>query len=144
MKMREKRLLLAMIVCLLLPLGGCSRRSVTDIRRPLRVVTQIDIVFENGPLFCRRHYSDNGKMTQVLNYLRRIDPYGTPQEDPDSAGGSLFQIRLTYSDGSHKLYQQRSDRFLRQDDGPWKIIDPRKAESLSLLLGRLDSDPQEI
>ncbi len=138
--------LTAFFLCLLflLPLGGCSRHSTGDSPSPLRVVTKIDIAFENGPIHCRRHYYENEKMSQILGYLRRIDTYGAAHEDPQSSDGSLFQITLSYSDGSTRIYEQKSDRFLRMDHGPWKNIDPSKAEELSLLLGKLDSDPEEI
>ena len=146
--MRTKNKIYALILSLflffILPLGGCSRHSSGDSASPLRVVTKIDISYENGPIHCRRHYHDSDKMTQVLNYLRLIDPYGTPPEDPDAATGSLFQIKLTYSDGSTKVYLQKADRYMRIDNGPWKTINPAKAEELSLLLGQLDSDLEEI
>ena len=83
-------------------------------------------------------------MSQVLAYLRQIDPYGKPEEDPVLADGSLFQISLTYSDGSKKVYEQKADRYLRLDDGPWETIDPSKAEALGQLLGTLPSDLEEI
>ena len=136
--------IMALLLFFMLPLGGCSRHSSGDSNTPLRVVTKIDISYHNGPLHCRRHYHDSNKMTQVLNYLRLIDPYGPPAEDPDTAQGSLFHIQLTYSDGSTKIYQQKSDRYMRINNEPWKSINPAKAEALSLLLGQLESDPEEI
>lgn len=146
--MRKKSKIITFIFSLLLifilPLNGCSRHSSGDSNAPLRVVTKIDISYQNGPIHSRRHYNHSDKMTLVLNYLRLIDPYGSPQEDPDTAVGSLFHIQLSYSDGSTKVYQQKSDRYMRIDDGPWKTINPAKAEELSLLLGQLPSDPEQI
>jgi hypothetical protein len=49
---------------------------------PVRVVTQIDITYENGAIRTERHYQDDAKMKHVLNYLRLIDPYGRPAVDP--------------------------------------------------------------
>ena len=143
--MRITKRVFAILLCLvLLPLGGCSRHSTGDSPAALRVVTEIDITFEDGPLHCRRHYHNDEKMSQVLSYLRQISPYGKPQEDPTLADGSLFQISLTYSDGSKKVYEQKADRFLRLDGGPWENIDPSKAEALGQLLGTLPSDLEEL
>lgn len=146
MRNRSKKimLILSLLLIFILPLSGCSRHSTGDSAASLRVVVKIDVSYKNGPIHCQRHYNDSDKMTQVLNYLRLIDPYGTPQENPDAAVGSLFHIKLTYSDGSTKVYQQKSDRYMRIDDGPWKTINPSKAEELSLLLGQLESDLEEI
>lgn len=143
--MRISKTIFTLLLCLLLlPLGGCSRHSTGDSPAPLRIVTEIDINFVDGPLHCRRHYNQDAKMSQVLAYLRQIDPYGKPEEDPALADGSLFQISLTYSDGSKKVYEQKADRYLRLDDGPWETIDPSKAEALGQLLGTLPSDLEEI
>ena len=143
-KSKKIMLIFSLFFIFILPLGGCSRHSSGDSAAPLRVVTKIDISYKNGPIHCQRHYNDSDKMTHVLNYLRLIDPYGTPEEDPETSVGSLFHIELTYSDGSTKVYQQKSDRYMRIDNGPWKSINPAKAEGLSLLLGQLKSDLEEI
>ena len=79
---------------------------------------------------------------QILNYLRLIDPYGHPDEDPETSGGSSYHIILSYSDGCEKVYQQKSDRFLKEGSGPWKKIDPTEAEELGRLMGRMESDAQ--
>ncbi len=143
--MRISKRLFAVLLCFfMLPLGGCSRHSTGDSPSALRVVTEIDIAYKNGPLHCRRHYHKDEKMAQILSYLRQISPYGRPQEDPELTDGSLFQISLTYSDGSKKIYEQKADSYLRVNGGPWENIDPQKAETLSQLLGTLPSDLEEI
>ncbi len=139
-----KRIFVLLLCIFLIPLGGCSRHFSSDSASALRVVTEINITYEDGPLHCRRHYHNDEKMSQVLHYLRQIGPYGSPKEDPLTADGSLFQIALTYSDGSVRVYEQKGNRFLRLDGGPWENIDPQKAEALSLLLGTLPSDLEEI
>ena len=107
---------------------------------PVRVVTQINITYENGAIRTQRHYEDAEKMTQVLNYLRLIDPYGRPAVDPEIVGGSQFYIELAYSDGTSKVYRQKADRYMQIDGGDWKTIDPARAEELSLILGQMESD----
>lgn len=137
-------LILALFLIFILPFSGCSSHSSDRVNKPLRVVTQVDISFQNGPIQARRHYSSSEKMSVILNYLRLVNPYGTPSEDPENADGSLFRIQLTYSDGSSKVYLQKSDRYMRIDDGPWKSVDPNRASGLSELLGKMQSDPDEI
>lgn len=106
-----------------------------------RVVSQIHIQYQNSGLHQRWHFNSDEKMEAVLIYLRILDPYGTPQEDPDNAVGSDIVITLVFSDGSSKIYHQRAERYLQIDDSPWKCIDPRTALQLSALLGVLTSDP---
>ena len=79
-------------------------------------------------------------MQKILDYLRLINPYGTPDEDPETAVGSDFHIVLSYSDGYQKFYRQKSDRYLQNTDGRWQKIDPTKAEELARLVGQLESD----
>ena len=137
-----RKIALFYVVLIALLCGGCGKHpSPAEDTRPFRVVAQIRVFYENGPLSCQRSYTREDKMQQVLDYLRRIDPYGTPGGDPEEARGSDFRIELIYTDGSKKEYHQRSDRFMRINDGPWKQIDPEKAEDLSRILCEMDSDP---
>ena len=120
--------------------AGCGYHAPIATMPTHKVVTGVDITFQNGPLYARRIYSDNQKMAVILHYLRFIDPYGTPQETPEETPGSDFYIVLSYSDGSRKLYRQHADRYM-QKDGVWKCIDPKKALELSRILGKMESDP---
>lgn len=120
--------------------AGCMHFIMKNEPAPVRVVTQIDITYENGAISTQRHYQDATKMRHVLNYLRQIDPYGTPAVDPEIVRGSHFKIELSFSDGSSKIYRQKADRYMQIDGGEWKTIDPARAEELSLLLGQLESD----
>jgi hypothetical protein len=122
-------------------LAGCGCQEATGQNSTaLRVVTQISVYYQEGPLFAQRHYRSEDKMRQVLNYLRTVNAYGAPDEDPEKASGSEFQIYLYYSDGSRKQYLQRSNRFLRVEGGTWKKIDPKKAAELSRILSTTESD----
>ena len=129
------------MVCILLT--GC--RSSASQLSPVpgcRVVTKVTVTYENGPIQASRCYTSSEKMQQILNYLRLIDPYGHPDEDPEAASGSTYHIILSYSDGCEKIYRQKSDRFLKEDGGPWKKIDPIEAEDLGKLMGQMESDGQ--
>ena len=138
----RKRLicLLQAALCLLLSSCGCETPA-GQVPTQLRVVTEIGVYYKNGPLFAQRTYRNEEKMRQVLTYLRTVDAYGTPGEDPEAVSGSEFQIYLYFSDGSRKRYLQRADRYLQVDSGPWKKIDPKKAEELSRILSYMESDP---
>ena len=140
MKLAKGLCLIFVIVLLCSLVGGCMHFVIRTEPAPVRVVTHIDITYENGTIQTQRHYEDAGKMKQVLNYLRLIDPYGRPAVDPEIVGGSHFHIELAYSDGSSKVYRQKADRYMQIDGGDWKTIDPTRAEELSLLLGQMESD----
>lgn len=128
------------IFFLMVPLlMGCTREP--EVPTAYRVVSQIHIRYQNNSIYQFWHFNSDEKMEAVLTYLRILDPYGTPEVDPETVTGCDFLITLVYSDGSNKIYQQRSDRFLRIGDGPWRRIDPDTALQLSQLLGVLTSDP---
>lgn len=125
---------------LLLLLVGCCR-TLPRKEGPYRVVTQIQVSYQNGPLAAQRRFFREEKIQTILCYLRIIDPYGNPKEDPEQTPGSDFYITVLYSNGTKQVYHQHSDRYMRIDGGPWKRIDPQKAIDLSRLLGMMPSDP---
>ena len=140
MKFTKYLSVIALLSLLCAAFSGCMHFVSKPEETPVRVVTHIDITYENGSIHTERHYRDASKMRHVLNYLRLIDPYGSPAVDPEIIKGSHFYIELGYSDGSSKVYRQKADRYMQIDGGEWKTIDPARAEELSLLLGQLESD----
>lgn len=141
MKRSYRYRLFAVLLAASLLFGGCSHCGSEALPAPeCRVVTGIRVTFDNGPIHAERHYTASSKMRAVLNYLRWIDPYGAPQEDPETVTGSSFHIVLSYSDGCEKMYLQKADRFMQTDGGIWKTIDPKKAQTLSQILGQMESD----
>ena len=129
------------IICLLAAiLFGCSNRSNDPTAAACRVVTSISITYDNGPIHLQREYTHTEKMRAILHYLRWIDPYGTPQEDPEAAEGSLFRIVVRCDNGSEKVYLQKADRYMRTGNGQWLKIDPNNALTLSKMIGEMESD----
>ena len=126
---------------LALVLVGCCRIFHRPASVPYRVITQGQVYYENGALQGQRQFFREENIRNILAYLRYIDPYGTPKEDPEQAGGRIFDIRVIYSDGSQRRYEQRDDRYMRINGGPWKEIDPQKALALSGLWGMMSGDP---
>ena len=129
--------LIAVFALFALLLTGCSRAQSPD---KCRIVTGIRVAFEDGPLHTQRQYTTSSKVRAILNYLRWLDPYGRPEEDPETVSGSSFRITLQYSDGCEKHYVQKADRFLLEDGKPWRRIDPTRAQTLSQILGKMASD----
>ncbi len=136
-----KKICLCTISLFLLFLSGCCPILQEHDREPYRIITQVNVTYRNGALETQRQFFEEANIRQILGYLRFADPYGKPREDPEQASGRHFDIILVYSDGSQRLYQQRADRYMRIDGGPWKEVDPQKALMLSGLLGMMPSDP---
>ena len=128
-----------MLAVLSVLLWGCSAHQ-DPAQSVSRVVTDITVTCSNGPIQVQRHYTSSEKMRAILNYLRWIDPYGIPTEDPEQSEGSLFQIVMTFSDGSEKVYLQKADRYMQIDGEDWMTIDPQKALTLGQMLGEMKSD----
>ncbi|MBE6941686.1 MAG: hypothetical protein E7455_05350 [Ruminococcaceae bacterium] len=129
---------------LLFLLTGCCNIFRSPETVPYRVVTQVQIRYQNGALQSQRQFFREENIRNILAYLRYIDPYGTPKEDPEQAAGRIFDIYVIYSDGSQHLYEQRADQYMRIDGGPWKLIDSQKALTLSGLFGMMPSDPVPV
>ena len=135
---------ICVILALFLPLlSGCHRQSPPDASQPIyRAVTAVTVTYKNGPIYAQRRYTSDEKMKRVMTYLRLLDPYGTPEENPEEAAGSDIHIILSYSDGFQKTYRQVGDRYMMEDGGKWQKIDPAKAEELGEILGQLESDEE--
>ena len=130
-----------MFLPLLFLLAGCCRIFLSPDTVPYRVVTQVQIRYQNGTVQSQRQFFREENIRNILAYLRYIDPYGTPKEDPEQTDGRIFEIYVIYSDGSQCLYEQRADQYMRINGGPWKKIDPQKALVLSGLWGMMPGDP---
>ncbi len=135
-----KRIVTAGLLLVFLFCGGCSRRVTIPQSTAHRVVTEVHVFYQNGPIRAQRHYVSSEKMQAVLNYLRLLNPYGILTPAPEDLSGSDFDIVLTYSDGSEKHYRQYADLYLQEGDGQWQQIDPKKAAELSRLLCQMESD----
>ncbi len=133
-------------ICVLLGLtavlfSGCRQQTPPPVSPTIyRAVTSVSVTYENGPIRAQRRYTSDQKMKRIMTYLRLIDPYGDPEEDPETAGGSEIRILLSYTDGSEKTYRQIGNRYLMEDGGVWQKIDPAKAEELGQILGQMESD----
>ncbi len=131
---RKKTAAFLCVFCLIL--FGCQKTP-----EPMcQVVTEISISYQDGPIHAKRHYTDTEKTREILNYIRQLDPYGKPEENPETADGSEYVITLFHSDGCQQVYRQKGNRFFQGLDGMWRKIDPQKAEKLSWIMGKTRSD----
>ena len=137
-----KRFSLILLLCICMGIfSGCSQTTqIPATKPPFRVVERVEISFQKGSISSQRSYVQVEKIQKVLDYLVLIDPYGTPEVNPEAIGNSEFQIRLIYTDGGEKLYRQREHRYMKVQNGSWKLIDPEKAKYLSQIVSQFPSD----
>ena len=133
----------AAILSVIFILSGCCPILRQHDNVPYRVVTQVHILYQNGDVKTERDFFQEENIQHILEYLRYIDPYGIPREDPEQAEGRNFIISVIYSDDSKHIYEQRADRYFRIDGGKWKRIDSQKALILSGLYAMMPSDQPE-
>ncbi len=138
--MKKSAFFICLLGAILSLLVGCSNRSDDPTEAACRVVTGISITYDNGPIHIEREYSHTEKLRAILHYLRWIDPYGTPEENPESVEGSLFRIVVRCDNGTEKIYLQKADRYMRIGDGQWLNINPNNALTLSKMIGAMESD----
>ena len=136
----KKNCICSMFLLLLFLCGCCPILREKD-HAPYRIITQVNVAYQNGTLTTQRDFYREESIRHILDYLRYVDPYGIPQEDPEQAQGRIYYITLIYSDGSQRIYEQRADQYLRIDGGDWKRIDPQKALYLSGLFSMMPGDP---
>ncbi len=139
MKRRISIFFPVLLICILV--SGCIREN-TPPPTQSSIVTGITVTYENGPVQDKRWYTSSQKMRAILNYLRWIDPYGKPAEDPETLAGSSFRIILSYSDGREKQILQKADRYLWEEGKSWRQINPENALTLTKIIEDMPSDTQ--
>jgi len=139
-KSRRHIILFCILLLSLLFPAGCAVQKADISTDPYRLVTEIYVSYQQDGHPTEKNFTQANKMRAVLNYLRWIDPYGAPEEDPLTIPGSSIHIQLHYSDGSEKAYLQKADRFMMEDNHRWKKIDPEKAPILTQILNEMESD----
>ena len=104
---------IAVIFCICCLLGGCKKQE-----SPYRVVTAVEVRYQQGENILYRSYTRDENITAVLNYLRLLKPDGpvTPEETEERAKlrriyidsvvgnlkGQLENTTIVYPDGSKK------------------------------------------
>lgn len=126
---------------ILLLLGGCGSHGPEREEPVCRVVQEITVESEDSQGAATRYYTDQHKMSMVLNYLRILDPWNRAA-DPTALEGTSYRITLGFSDGSYKQYFQKDILYLSSDGAVWKQIDPGRGIHLPLLLADMPSDPK--
>ena len=104
------------------------------------VVSQITVTYQENGTQIVKNYTSQHKMRQVLDRFRLLGQKYSPIIDPDTLRSTVFEVRLSFSDGSQRLYHTRSDRYIRTNDGPWQQTDPLRMQELNDLLLQLPSD----
>lgn len=117
-------------------LTGCSGRK----RPSARVVSQITVAYQEYGTRVVKNYTSQYKMRQVLDRFRLLGQKYAPIIDPDTLRSTVFEVRLSFSDGTTRLYHTRSDRYIRTNDGPWQQTDPVRLQRLNDLLMSLPPD----
>lgn len=138
MKKLQKFSLFLFILSMLLS-GSASARLQRKASSPY-MVTQVRVVCRHKKNTMTRCYTQPHKMESVLNYLRLLKNRGDADTDPERLLGDRFEITLYYSDGRHRIYRQRANRYLSKDSHPWEKIDPDQAQLLYPMLQSMPSD----
>ena len=133
-----RRWSMVMVLAALL-LTGCQARRDQTVQA--NVVTGITITLQDGTETLQRRYTSQEKMQAVLYYIRIVSsPFDAP-EPPQEGSGQQVTITTFLANKTVKVYDQRGDRYFREDGGPWRSIDREKGQQLFLLLKLLPSDP---
>ena len=77
-------------------------------------------------------------MEKFLYYLRSLETWGPAELDQLTE--PEFQIALTFSDGSTKIYRQRGSQSLTVNNGSWRKIKDERGRKLPLLLEAVPPD----
>ena len=119
-----------------LVLTGCKAEKVTP---GSRVVTGVQVTFQEEDAQLFRHYTQEQKMEYVLLYLRLLKKDGIAEPQPDTARRE-YCITVTHADGSCAVYRQRAHRYFSVDGRPWENIAPAQAAELYRILRYVPSD----
>ena len=133
---------LILLLFTVLSLTGCSRSvPVPTETAPLcRYVTQVDMTCRQPADVLHKHFTRDEKIESILFYLRLLHDHGDIDTLPPDAEQTDYEIILSFSDGSQRVYHQRGSAYLSQDGGPWLILEQWQGRKLQTLFQLLPSD----
>lgn len=120
-------------------LAGCAAKSPAP---GSAVVYEITVSYFDQDTQILHRYTSQYKMRQILNHLRTLGQKYRPAMDPDTMRTIIFEVRLSFSNGSQRTYHTRDDRYIRTDHGPWQQTDPVRLQALNALLLQLPPDKE--
>ncbi len=125
------------VLLLLTMLSGCGCQR----EQPLAVVVEkVEVTSHHGDETLERTYTKSAKMSAILNYLRWLRPRFGADCDPEQIPGDEYTITVTLSDGEQEVYEQKTNGYLRKDEGRWENIDPEKGVMLYEIISKMGSD----
>jgi len=128
------------LLLMLFTLCGC-RQEVPQETDPLcRYVTQVDMTCRQPTDVHHKHFTQDAKIESILFYLRLLHDHGDIDTLPPDAEPTDYEIILSFSDGSQRVYHQRGSAYLSQDGGPWLILEQWQGRKLQTLFRLLPSD----
>lgn len=130
-----KKLLCAILAVAVLV--GCNLNSSPP---TAAVVTEICVSYQDYGTQYFHRYTAQYKMRRILDHIRLLGQKYTPNLDADTLRSTIFEIVLSFSDGSQRLYHTRSDRYIRTNNGAWQQTDPMRLLALNELLLTLPPD----
>lgn len=123
------------LMLLLLMLTGCAKAEEMP---ACRVVTGVQVEFQQNGRILRRSYSKTENVQAVLNYLRILKPYGPVIPEGNETSGC--RITLHFSHGPDTVYLQQGNSYLCCDGGRWETINSNRATLLYPMLLLMPSD----
>jgi hypothetical protein len=132
---RAKKVSCALLLLTMLSGCGCQKQE------PLAVVVErVEVTSQHGAETLERTYTKSVKMKAILNYLRWLRPQFGADCDPEQIPGDEYIITVTLSDGEQEIYQQKTNGYLRKNEGRWENIDPEKGIMLYEIISQMGSD----
>jgi hypothetical protein len=114
---------------------GCHKQDPQAV-----VVERVEVTSQHGAETLERTYTKSVKMKAILNYLRWLRPQFGADCDPEQIPGDEYIITVTLSDGEQEIYQQKTNGYLRKNEGRWENIDPEKGIMLYEIISQMGSD----
>ena len=126
---------IGMLILLVFMLTSCAKAEELP---ACRVVTGVQVEFQQNGNILRRSYTKTENVQAVLNYLRILKPFGPVI--PETGNGDSCRITLQFSHGPDSVYLQQGTSYLCCDGGSWETIDSSRATLLYPMLLLLPSD----
>ena len=135
--MRMKQLAaIILLIWLIGALGGCSRQTSI----PIRMVTRITVDGVHHSDSSQRTFYESESIRKILLALRLKDQSRRPEIDPEALDVPEFWVTMTYANGQTHILRLKSDRYLKDGDGPWRQLAPESLAVLHYLLYFMPSD----
>ncbi len=128
---KQKKAVFVFIIMIILVLA-CRDKQMPIIEAD--DIESIEIITQPESKDLNRFYSSQEKIEKITEYINGLSLKERFSENPDDDTGMSYIITITYKSGNRITLNHFGNKFLKQDNKPWKKMNDKQAAYLESII----------